>query len=63
MLREVKFTTQNLKTLLIDTKAVTATLPHMEVKDYLPFNNDEDLVTVLTNTNLTNALYAKVSGN
>ena len=61
MLRDIKFGTQNLKTILIDSKAVADTLPHTEIKDYIPFRNDEDVITVLTNNNLTNALYAKVS--
>ncbi len=61
MLREIKFGTNNIKTLLVDSKAVSHTLPHVELKEFVPFKSDEDVITVLNNTDLTNALYAKVS--
>ena len=61
LLREIKYDTSNLKTLYLDNKAVTDNLPHAELKDYLPFDSDNDVLTVLKDTRLNNALYAKVS--
>ncbi len=60
LLRQVKFETTSLKTMMVDKKAIADTLPHAELKDYVPFNSDEALTTVLSDTKLTNALYAKV---
>ncbi len=60
MLRDLKYEVNNLKTMLVDAKAISHTLPHAEIKDYIPFRNDEDVITVMSDTNLTNALYAKV---
>ncbi len=60
MLRDMQFGITNIKTLLVDAKAVSHTLPHAELKNYVPFKTDQDVITVLSDTNLTNALYAKV---
>ncbi len=59
-LRDLQYKVSQLKQILHDTKAVSDTLPHAELKDYLPFSSDSDVVTVLNDTNLLNALYSKV---
>ena len=60
LLRDLKFEFSQIKMMLLDNRAISDNLPHNEVKDYLPFDSDESVVTVLNSSTLSNALYAKV---
>ncbi len=63
ILRDVSYKVTGLKAQLQDSKAIKENLPHVDLNKLLPFNNDEDMVTVLDSAGLSNALYSKVSTN
>ena len=60
ILRDVSYKVTGLKSQLVDTKAIKENQPHADLNNYIPFDNDEDLINVLNNSGLSNSLYAKV---
>ena len=50
----------SLKSLLLQSKAIAENTPHNDLKEYIPFNRDEDILTVLESKDLSNTLYTKV---
>ncbi len=61
LIREMKHDIYMLKSQLYDKKAVESNLPHRDLNSLIPFKSDEDLITCLSNTDLNNALFSKVS--
>ncbi len=57
---QVQDEVRDLKTMLRDNKAISVNLPHGDLLKYIPFQRDEDIVTVLDNPDLNNALFAQV---